>query len=110
MEALTFEKWLSKEFDTDQLKDMHEHGADTGYNGMCYYADIDKLFNAFEDEIWEVLDDVTYDSEESVLEFLDRANGVTSFQDFRAKAVYRAAEAIAYRLTVAAKEKAGADE
>ena len=51
---------LGEEFDIDELKDIARHGADTGVHGYTYSSDLCDMFNAHEDVIENMLDDIGY--------------------------------------------------
>ena len=47
---------LGEEFDMDELRDIAQHGANTGVHGFTYSSDLSDMFNTYEDEIKELLD------------------------------------------------------
>ena len=49
---------LGEEFDIDELRDIANHGADTGVHGFTYSSDLYDMFNKYEDEIEDLLDDM----------------------------------------------------
>ena len=51
---------LGEEFEFDELKDIARHGADTGVHGFTYSSDLYDMFNKYEDEIENMLDDIGY--------------------------------------------------
>ena len=51
---------LGEEFDTDELKDIARYGADTGVHGFTYSSDLYDMFNKYEDEIEDLLDDMGF--------------------------------------------------
>ena len=53
--AKTFDKWILANL-KDNLQDIVNHGADAGYPGITYYQDTVKLYDKFNEEIWNCLD------------------------------------------------------
>ncbi len=53
--AKTFKAWMLANLDESQIRDIAEHGADSGWPGLTYYNDTCKLYNRFKEEIWEML-------------------------------------------------------
>ena len=51
----TFRDWMKANFTKGELRDLAQHGADTGWHGLTYYADTKALYRRFADEIWEAL-------------------------------------------------------
>jgi hypothetical protein len=51
---------LGEEFELDELKDIARHGANTGVHGFTYSSDLCDMFNKYEDEIENLLDDIGY--------------------------------------------------
>ena len=51
---------LGEEFDIDELKDIAQYGADIGVHGFTYSSDLYDMFNKYEDEIENYLDDMGY--------------------------------------------------
>ena len=49
---------LGEEFEFDELKDIARHGANTGVHGFTYSSDLCDMFNEYEDEIENLLDDI----------------------------------------------------
>ena len=48
---------LGEEFDFDELKDVANHGANTGVSGFTYSSDLADKFDRYEDEIMDALDE-----------------------------------------------------
>lgn len=99
--AKTFERWMKANFTKDELRDLAQHGADTGWPGMTYYADTTALYRRFADEIWDAL---VEDAEEygyrNVFEFIatfQRAN-VANRTQVENLLVWYMAERTAHRL------------
>lgn len=73
----TFEKWL-KEMDKENkgyLKELSEYGAITGVRGMIYYSETTELYDKYEDEIWEFLEQMSDDFGETVLDMINQSAG-----------------------------------
>ena len=80
----TLQKTLEARFtDRDEMEDIANYGADTGVSGFTYTYEINEFFNEFENEIenyyYEVFDN-NYIHELS--------DGITSFDELRAKMVW----------------------
>ncbi len=56
---MIFKKWMIKEFEEDELKDMVTHGVGGGFSGLTYYSETVRLFEKYQDEIFEKLSDTT---------------------------------------------------
>lgn len=50
----TFKEWLLATLDRDQLCDLVNHGADTGWPGLSYTRECVELFDRYGDEIWSL--------------------------------------------------------
>ena len=46
---------LGEEFDTDELRDIAEHGANTGVHGFTYSSDLHDMFDKYEEQSWTIL-------------------------------------------------------
>ncbi len=64
---MQFSKWFKKNM-KDYAKDIANHGADAGYPFISYTSDCVKLYDRFEDEIYEALNQ---DAEEFGLDSVD---------------------------------------
>lgn len=53
--AKTFKQWLQANLDSQQIEELAEHGADAGWPGLTYYNDTVKLYERFNDEIWNLI-------------------------------------------------------
>ena len=51
---------LGEEFELDELRDIARYGADTGVHGFTYSSELYDMFNKYEDEIEDMLDDMGY--------------------------------------------------
>ena len=90
----TFHDFITTNFDKDQLADMAKYGANTGYAGLTYSSDLYDLFEAHEEEIWDIL-------EEAGLLFSNfiEDGQKWSMQEVREPATWAAAEIIAHQIT-----------
>jgi hypothetical protein len=62
MTTATMHTILDVEFDTDELKDIVNHGMSAGVSGFIYTRDCVDKFNENDDEIEEYLSDWWYDN------------------------------------------------
>jgi len=97
---MTFQDWLKETLDPDQIRDLAEHGAAAGFPGLTYYKETNALYDRFEDEIWQALED---DAEafgfKTPLELIASFNGakdVHGDSQFRNLLVWYLAERIAH--------------
>lgn len=51
---------LGESFDFDELKDIAEHGADTGVHGFTYSTDLHNKYEEYETQIENALDELGY--------------------------------------------------
>lgn len=78
----TFKEWLQEKLDADQIKDLAEHGAAAGWPGLTYYRDTCALYEEYEAEIWECLnDDADAMGEPNVLKLIATLNGADCVSD-----------------------------
>ena len=54
--AKTFKAWFDRNL-KEYARDIAEHGADAGYPYITYTSDTVKIYNKYEEEIWEKLND-----------------------------------------------------
>ncbi len=50
----TFKAWMLANL-KEEMPDIVNHGCAAGFPGLSYYADTGKLYDKFEDEIWDAL-------------------------------------------------------
>lgn len=55
----TFRDWLTETLDPEQIEELAEHGADAGWPGLSYTSECVELFDRFEDEIRDALNEDT---------------------------------------------------
>src|SRR5690606_7839552 len=100
--AKTFRAWMQANFTKRELKELVEHGADAGWQGLTYYTDTRKLYERFKEEIWEALcNDTETLGYRTVLEFLadfHNAHHVVDAASFETLLVWYMAELTAQKL------------
>jgi hypothetical protein len=98
----TFRNWMKANFNKGELRDMVEHGVDTGWQGLTYYRDTIALYNKFADEIWEALyEDAEAFGSPNIVAFIGEfkiANQITSAASFKNALVWYMAERIARQM------------
>lgn len=100
--AKTFEAWMKRNLDRGQLRDLSEHGAQSGWPGLTYYTDTCKLYARFKDEIWEWLLEDAESFGQTVFQLIDSFGGskdVGSCHQFENLVVWYAAERVARAVT-----------
>lgn len=101
--GMTFADWLQKTLgDEGYIADLAEHGAAAGFPGLTYYKDTAKLYERFEDEIWERLNKDAEGSGETPLQLIASfagADAVTSDGQFKNLLVWYLAEETAREIT-----------
>ena len=65
-----------------EVRDISNHGIDSGFSGFLYYHEINEFFNEFESEIEDELEDMGF-----TLSMMCENNPM-SFQELRTKAVW----------------------
>lgn len=87
----------------DQLQDVANHGADTGWNGFTSYTDTVKFYNRHEEAIWQLLeadaDDLGYDNVPALIASFRSAGGANTLHGFKNLLTWYALETIARELT-----------
>lgn len=95
--AKTFKAWMKTNL-KESYQDIVEHGANCGYPGITYYRDTCKLYDKFEEEIWEALYDDAEENGQTILELIASFRGakdVTSGYQFKNLLTWYMAERIA---------------
>ena len=85
---------LGEMFDYDALVDIANHGANTGVHGFTYSSDLYDMYNEYEDEIMDLLDDLGY-----TLGDVFQERGFDTLQQFREWACWVYLEVTASRIT-----------
>lgn len=94
---------MKANFSKNELSDIAQHGANSGWHGLTWYTDTSKLYSKFKDELWELL---TKESEncgyKNPFEFIStfRHADICSAQEVECLIVWFAAENVAHELTV----------
>lgn len=98
----TFKEMMQEEFEKEVLEDIANHGCSTGI-AFVYYADNDKVYDEYENDIWEALhedaEDMGYKNELELIGSFNGAKDVESDQQFRNLLVWYMAERTARELT-----------
>lgn len=55
-----FKKWLIKNYDHNELADMYNYGANTGFHGLISTQEMFWIFSDFKDEIYTLLESKDY--------------------------------------------------
>lgn len=92
----TFEQYLKENYSTEELKIMATHGCEGGVNGMIWYEETTDIYNRFEDELHEFINDYVQDFG-TFPEYIIK--NFESPQTFRNSVVWFCAEYVAYNLT-----------
>jgi hypothetical protein len=72
----SFREWMQENMEPDTIRDLAEHGASAGWPGLTYYSETGKLYEEFEDEIWQALEDDAGDfGHKTPLEMIASFNG-----------------------------------
>lgn len=92
--------WLKANFKKDQLRDMAEQGCVMGYAGLTWFTDTSKLYDRFEEEIWEIVMEYADNTGEGFPGFVSVLSSPpeTGYQ-FKNALVWFACEEYARRLT-----------
>ena len=56
-DSQNFRSWLTETLDREQIEDLASHGADAGFPCLTYTSDCIELFERFEHEIREALNE-----------------------------------------------------
>ena len=96
MTALAERTWtiLGEEFEYDELKDIANHGADTGVHGFTYSSDLHDIYEEYTREIDDHISDLGYTMAEV---FEDR--GFSTLQEYKEWACWVYLESMALAIT-----------
>ena len=96
MTALAERTWtiLGEEFEFDELKDIANHGADTGVHGFTYSSDLYDMYEEYTDVIEDHLEDLGYTMAEIFTE-----RGFDTLQQYREWACWAYLEHMALMIT-----------
>lgn len=99
----TFKQWMNKNFNSNELQEIGEKGADLGWNGITYYSETSKLYDRYEDEIWQVLatmaDDAGFDGPVEFLCSCRYAREAMTPDQFKTSVVWLTAEYYAVEIS-----------
>ena len=61
---MDFKEFLTDEenglgYDDDHLKDIVNHGCSCGFSGITYYIETTEIYNDYEDQIWDLLEETS---------------------------------------------------
>ncbi len=101
--AETFRSWLTETLDAEQIEDLAGHGADAGWPGMTYTSDCVELFDPFQEEIREALNEDAesygYDSPEAFVATFGRSDMLWSEDGRKNLLAWFMAERTAHQIT-----------
>jgi hypothetical protein len=99
----TFKQWFSRHFSQDEMRDICEQGVMGRFRFLTDYRDIVKLYNRFENDLWEMLSDDAdsfgYDSVSVMIGALTMGKQIDTSYTFKNFVVWYAAEKLARELT-----------
>lgn len=76
-----FRKWILKNYDRQELKDIANNGCEGGVTGLTYYSETASLYEEHEEEIWESLWSDADAEGLTILEMLAQFNGQKNVQE-----------------------------
>ena len=93
-----FRRWFKRNL-KDSARDIASHGADAGCSGIIYYTECVKLYNKYEDDIYDMLnedaDDMGYGSPEELIATFRRNDMLCSPEQRKNLLVWYACEKVA---------------
>lgn len=96
----TFEQWFQQNL-SEYAEDIANHGADGGFPHITYTNEIVEIFNKYEDEIWQMVNDSANEyGAKDIADFIGSFNRIDmaeSFDGFKNLLVWFACEDLAYR-------------
>ena len=98
----TLKGWLKYNFTKSELGDIASHGCACGFAGLTYYTQTCYLYDKFEYEIWEKLQDEAEAEGTTPIQYMGYFNGVNNIaspQTFKNALVWWYCETIARELT-----------
>ena len=91
----TWEEFLAERFtDHSELVDITNHGMAAGFNGFIYSTELHELFDTFEDEIYDILEELGVTLTDLVVD-VERWTS----QEIAERAVWIAVKDYAFRMT-----------
>ena len=75
VQSSSFRQWVLDQFNWNQIQDMAEHGVHSGLPGLSGLAQTTQLYEQFEDEVWEMLEDISEENGfDDVITYLNAMN------------------------------------
>lgn len=97
--AKSFRAWMKNNFTKGELRDLANHGADTGWQGLTWTKDTVELFDKYGEEIWDMAYEDAQDyGAANTLAFVagfNRVDMADNLDGFKNLMVWYAAERIA---------------
>lgn len=90
---MNFQKWLTSNYDRDELETMANHGCSGGVSGMIYYDECKKLYAEYAGDIHEIIEEYCDATGEDYPEYIAKELG--DFGGFACAALWFAAEWVA---------------
>jgi hypothetical protein len=98
----SFKDWFEENLH-EHIEDIALHGADAGYPAITYIADTVKVFNEFENEIWDMAvedaEAMGYKNVAAMIAEFGRSDMLYSINCFKNLMVWYACEKFAQQLT-----------
>ena len=98
-----FRSWLMETLDAGQIEDLADHGADSGWPGLTYTSDCVDLFERFQEEIREALNEDAeafgYESPEALVATFRRSDMLWSEDGRKTLLAWFMAERTAQEIT-----------
>jgi hypothetical protein len=99
-EHVSLREWMEANYDKSELCDIVEHGCQSGCAfGLVYYSETGECYEAFEDNLWDILevhaDDMGYKHPLELLSGLKGAEHVHGDDQFKNLVVWFAVEVLA---------------
>lgn len=95
----TFKQWFHSQFSRQEMREIYNHGAGGGFRFLTFFHDTVKLYDRFEDELWEMLSrdasDLGYDNVCSMIGELPMGIQIDTSYEFKNFVVWYAAEQLA---------------
>ena len=106
----TFRAWMQETLDGQQIEELANHGADAGWPGLSYTSDCVELFERYEGEIREALNEDTeafgYDCPEALVATFGRSDMLWSEDGRKNLLVWYMAERTAHAIVAECEEVA----
>ena len=99
----TFKEWMLNQFTLNELADLCNYGAQGGFSGLIYYSETTALYDQYQDDIWEMLEEdrvqYGYQSCSELIASFNGAKDVSSDYQYKNLLVWYATEKIAFNIT-----------